>query len=116
VLNHYMHQATRSLISLDQGQYAPDWTVVQVSVLWPHRGKGFAHRLMCDVTRDADIEGAVLWLHVQPDLCDRGLTFRGLTLFYGRHGFTPVPMTYEGEPISGIMRREPCHPNATPMA
>lgn len=106
----YMDVPTRSIISLDQAQYAPDWTVVRVSVLWPHRHKGFGSMLLKRVCEDADREEITLWLHVQSDWPSIGvydLTRRDLTAWYSRYGFAVVSTTFGGAPVAGIMRREP---------
>lgn len=86
---HYMHQATRSIISLSPPTYSthPGWTICRVSVLPQHRGQGHASQLMRDVTADADRDGVTLYLDIQPDHSPESLSFEELYKFYARNGF-----------------------------
>lgn len=91
----YFDYDTRSIINLiPPGEFHPGWTISRVSVLPPNRGRGLARALMARVLADADAEGAVLFLDVQPDASGTGLTFDQLYAWYARCGFEPSRLGY----------------------
>lgn len=91
----YYDEATRSIISLTSPmELYPGWTINRVSVLPPHRGKGLARKLMAEVLFDADMEGVLLYLEVQPDGSPTGLDFDQLMSWYRRLGFDDSPFGY----------------------
>jgi GNAT superfamily N-acetyltransferase len=73
------------------------WTVASVRVPEPHRGQGMGSKIMAMVIEDADREGVVLDLVINPGL--NGLDEHALKAWYERLGFV--------ETTQWAMRREP---------
>lgn len=95
----YFDAGTRSIIDLTPTGSA--YMINRISVLPPHRGRGHASLLMRQVVDDADEEGAILQLSIEPGI-NSSMGFHALFRWYTRWGFrtiNPMPM----------MRRLPNH-------
>lgn len=75
---------------MELGPPASDWMITSVGVQRSLRGRGAAGRLLDLVLAEADAEGTLLILSVQPD--GTGLDEDTLRAFYGRRGFRLAPL------------------------
>lgn len=89
------HSVTAHLWEVAPGEYL----LTELQTAKRFRGQGHAARLLAEVLRDADSEGATLYLAVEPDGTPGSLDYDQLASFYARRGFT------EAEP--GALKREP---------
>jgi GNAT superfamily N-acetyltransferase len=88
--------------SIDVGEFAFEgWIIERISVRPTLRGQGIASRLLDRVCADADAEGVVLTLLVQPEGGRRSMTYGELMRWYARRGFVCV----RGD--ESLMRRKP---------
>jgi GNAT superfamily N-acetyltransferase len=91
----YFEVKTRSMLDLiPPSELFPGWTISRISVLPPHRSQGLARELLRRVIADAEVEGVVLFLEVQPDASGTGLSFDELYAWYARAGFEPSTLGY----------------------
>jgi GNAT superfamily N-acetyltransferase len=74
------------------------WMISRVNVPAKHRGLGLGTALLKEVLADADAEGIMLELCIEPS---DGLDFEELHAWYSRYGFRDTD-------LRGHMRRLPC--------
>jgi GNAT superfamily N-acetyltransferase len=90
------HGVEVDLIEFGLGDDGPGWTITRVITPQGFRGQGRARELMKQVLADADAEGVVLWLEINPY---GDMTFDQLEVWYERLGFTRVD--------ENVYRRDP---------
>jgi len=77
-----------------------------ISVPPENRRRGIAHKVLSELTAEADKAGATLTLTVDP-LNDKPMNRRQLAKLYKQHGFNRKPYALQPEKLSWGMVREP---------
>ena len=91
-------RAIADLVELDPGYFL----ITRINVPKGYRSRGLASKLLKEILKDADIEGATLEIHPMPS---GGLTRKELIAWYKRQGFYSDYSHCPGDPIKVLVRR-----------